>query len=199
MAISGLTLIPGPDADGNPWRMGLFHALYFVSFMSTTIGFGEIPYEFTDGQRLWVMFCIYATVVVWIYAIGTLIALLQDKTFHRPSPNAASRAHSTAARTVLSGLRLRRDRQRTGPRPDRASSTCGGHRYRRTNVSTCCKIENLRAVCSRPCARTPRRPEHLLEAGLKHPLCAGVVALTNVNEINLQIAITAKCCIRRSR
>ena len=32
----------------------------------------------------------------------------------------------------------------------------------------------------------------MLEAGLKHPLCAGVVALTNSNEANLKIAITAK-------
>ena len=35
-------------------------------------------------------------------------------------------------------------------------------------------------------------PANLEAAGLKHPLCAGVVALTNVNEANLKIAIAAK-------
>ena len=58
-----------------------FHAFYFVSFMATTIGFGEIPYEFTDAQRLWVSLSLYATVVSWIYAIGTILSLVQDKTF----------------------------------------------------------------------------------------------------------------------
>ena len=33
---------------------------------------------------------------------------------------------------------------------------------------------------------------HLQEAGLQHPACIGVVALTDDNEANLKIAITAK-------
>ena len=40
----GLTLIPGIDGEGQPWKMAFFHAFYFVSFMGSTIGFGEIPY-----------------------------------------------------------------------------------------------------------------------------------------------------------
>jgi Trk K+ transport system NAD-binding subunit len=36
------------------------------------------------------------------------------------------------------------------------------------------------------------KPENMLKAGLGHPLCAGVVALSNKNELNLKIAITAK-------
>ncbi|MCW8890728.1 MAG: ion channel, partial [Sedimenticola sp.] len=56
IAVLGLSLIPGQDEAGNVWHMDLFHAFYFVSFMATTIGFGEIPYPFTDAQRLWVTF-----------------------------------------------------------------------------------------------------------------------------------------------
>ncbi|MGB5606347.1 MAG: ion channel, partial [Gammaproteobacteria bacterium] len=52
VTILGLVLIPGVDDQGNPWRMSFFHAFYFVSFMGSTIGFGEIPYAFTDAQRL---------------------------------------------------------------------------------------------------------------------------------------------------
>ncbi|MGB5737144.1 MAG: ion channel, partial [Thiohalocapsa sp.] len=83
VAILGMVSIPGTDADGNPWRMDIFHAFYFVSYMSTTIGFGEIPFEFSDAQRIWVTVCVYATVIVWLYSIGSLIALLQDKTLQR--------------------------------------------------------------------------------------------------------------------
>ena len=68
-SVLGFVLIPGMDDQGNPWRMGFFHAFYFVSYMGSTIGFGEIPYPFTDAQRLWVMFSIYSTVIVWLYAI----------------------------------------------------------------------------------------------------------------------------------
>ncbi|RTZ58426.1 MAG: potassium transporter TrkA, partial [Gammaproteobacteria bacterium] len=59
ICIAGIMAAPGVDAQGNPWHMGLFHALYFVSYMATTIGFGEIPYEFSDMQRLWTIFAIY--------------------------------------------------------------------------------------------------------------------------------------------
>jgi len=81
IATLGMTLIPGIDPDGKPWTMSFFHAFYFVSFMGTTIGFGEIPYEFTDNQRVWVLVCIYTSVISWLYGIGTTLRLLQDETF----------------------------------------------------------------------------------------------------------------------
>ena len=65
--ILGFVLIPGVDDQGDPWRMDFFHAFYFVSFMGTTIGFGEIPYAFTEAQRLWATISIYATVISWLY------------------------------------------------------------------------------------------------------------------------------------
>src|SRR6056300_524915 len=74
----GLVLIPGQDDQGQPWRMDFFHAFYFVSFMGSTIGFGEVPYPFTPGQRMWTLVCIYSTVIAWLYAIGSSLAILQD-------------------------------------------------------------------------------------------------------------------------
>ena len=64
----GLTLIPGQDAEGRPWRMGFFDAFYVMSFTASTIGFGEIPYPFTYNQRMWVTISIYLTVVGWASA-----------------------------------------------------------------------------------------------------------------------------------
>ena len=84
VTIAGLALIPGEDGAGNATApMSIFHAFYFLSYTATTIGFGEIPSAFSDGQRLWASLTIYASVVAWIYSIGTLIALLQDRTFQR--------------------------------------------------------------------------------------------------------------------
>lgn len=79
ISIIGLMLIEGRDANGNPYHMNFFDAFYFVSYMASTIGFGETPYEFTYPQRMWVSASIYLTVIGWFYGIGTIIALIQDK------------------------------------------------------------------------------------------------------------------------
>ena len=83
VAILGFTLLPGIDPEGKAWKMSFFHAFYFVSFLGTTIGLGEIPYPFSDAQRMWAAFSIYATVVAWLYGIGALLATLQDPLFRR--------------------------------------------------------------------------------------------------------------------
>ena len=83
ISVVGLTLMPGIDDQGNPWRMDFFHAIYFVSFLGSTIGFGEIPYPFTGAQRMWTTFSIYAAVVSWLYAIGTILTVIQDQGFRR--------------------------------------------------------------------------------------------------------------------
>lgn len=80
--ITGFVLIPGES--GNP--MSFFDAFYFVSFMGTTIGFGEITqsgYPFTYPQRAWTLLAIYATVITWLYGIGSLLSILQDPAFRR--------------------------------------------------------------------------------------------------------------------
>ncbi|HHC75096.1 MAG TPA: potassium transporter TrkA, partial [Thiothrix sp.] len=83
ISVLGFVLIPGQDNEGNVWRMSFFHAFYFVSFMGSTIGFGEIPYEFTDQQRFWALFAIYGTVIAWLYGIGTTLNVLGDPVFKR--------------------------------------------------------------------------------------------------------------------
>ncbi|WP_201353934.1 potassium channel family protein [Hydrogenimonas urashimensis] len=79
ISILGMVLIPGVDDQGRPYHLSFFDAFYFVSYMATTIGFGESPYTFTYPQKLWVAFCIYLTVIGWFYAIGAIITLVQDK------------------------------------------------------------------------------------------------------------------------
>jgi voltage-gated potassium channel len=81
ISVFGLTLMPGIGPDGEPHSLGIFHAFYVISYTATTIGFGELPYPFTDAQRAWTIFSIYLSVICWAYALGSLINLVQDKAF----------------------------------------------------------------------------------------------------------------------
>jgi len=83
IAITGLVLIPGMDDKGHVYQMTFFDAFYFVSYMASTIGFGEAPYTFTYHQRIWVSFAIYITVIGWFYGVGAIIALVQDESLRR--------------------------------------------------------------------------------------------------------------------
>jgi len=76
-----LTIVPGTGDNGQPVHLGFFDAMYVVAYTATTIGFGEIPYAFSYAQRIIVFLTIYSTVPAWIYALGSIIALLQEKTF----------------------------------------------------------------------------------------------------------------------
>ncbi|ADR34049.1 TrkA-N domain protein [Sulfuricurvum kujiense DSM 16994] len=76
-----LTAVPGVDGEGKTVYLSFFDAMYIVGYTATTIGFGEIPYAFTYPQRLVVLLTIYSSVPAWIYALGSIIALLQEKTF----------------------------------------------------------------------------------------------------------------------
>ena len=80
IAMLGIVLIPGVDDNGKVYHLSFFDAFYFVSYMASTIGFGEAPYTFTYTQRLWVAVCIYITVVGWFYGIGALVSAVTDKT-----------------------------------------------------------------------------------------------------------------------
>jgi voltage-gated potassium channel len=191
VAILGLTLIPGRDPAGNVWHMGFFHATYFVSFMATTIGFGEIPYKFTDAQRLWVTFTLYATVISWIYAIGTLLTLVQDKTFQEAIKEgrfARRIRHMRESFFLICGY------GETGMDLVRALTD---RNYHAVVVDTdedrisLIKLQNLREYVPALHADA-QRPEHLLAAGLQHAHCEGVVAMTHDNKVNLKIALTAK-------
>jgi len=79
ISIIGLLLIDGMDDEGNPYKMSIFDAFYFITYTASTIGFGETPFAFTYSQKIWVTFCIYFTVIGWFYGVGALVSLLQNK------------------------------------------------------------------------------------------------------------------------
>lgn len=191
VAVLGLVLIPGQDADGNPWRMDFFHAFYFVSYMSTTIGFGEIPHAFNAAQRLWVTVTIYMTVIVWLYSIGKLIALLQDPAFRQALTELR---FSRRVRHLRDPFYLICGYGETGVTLVRALSEHHLHAVVldiRPERVQALSMENLPKIVPALVADA-RAPANLISAGLKHRLCASVVALTDDNTANLKIAITSK-------
>lgn len=192
IAVIGLTLVPGVDAEGHPAPpLSFFHAFYFVSYTATTIGFGEIPNAFSDAQRLWVTLCIYLTVVGWSYSVVTLIALLQDKGFQN---------------TLTVNRFARRVRHLKEP----FYLVCGCGETGNLVCRTLDRLGHAFVVVEKDEMRvqeldlqdfktdTPalagdaRNPDHLLLAGLTHTRCRAVLAITNNEETNLAIAIAAR-------
>ncbi|MFZ4535424.1 potassium channel family protein [Propionivibrio sp.] len=191
VSVLGLTLIPGVDANGKPWQMGFFHAFYFISYTATTIGFGEIPYAFTDAQRMWVTFSIYLSVIGWAYAIGTLLALVQDRAFQQ----AITRQRFTRkVRSVREPFYLVCGYGETGQLLCRAFD----HMNRRfvvididaTRIDEL-DLQDLRADAP-GLAADARQPDNLLLAGLMSSHCAGVIALTSDDEANLAVAAATR-------
>ena len=71
LGIVGLVLIPGVDAEGRAWHLTVFQALYFMTYTASTIGFGELPREFGQAQRVWVTIVIFLSVVGWAYLVAS--------------------------------------------------------------------------------------------------------------------------------
>ncbi len=186
-----MTLIPGVDPNGEPWRMSFFHAFYFVSFMGTTIGFGEIPYPFTDTQRAWVLVCIYTSVISWLYGIGTLLRLLQDETFR----NAVSqRAFKLSIKRLHRPFYIICGYGETGQLISRGladldlKSVIIDRDSERTHMI---ELEDLRTV---PIVLTAdiTEPQNLVAAGINHAHCKGIIAVTQDDHTNLKIAVASK-------
>ncbi len=191
ISILGFVLIPGMDDQGEPWRMSFFHAFYFVSYMATTIGFGEIPYAFTDTQRFWAIVTIYLSVIAWLYAIGTILTLIQDPALKRAlTENRFTRQvqHIREPFYIVCGY------GDTGSLVTRALTERSLRivaidiEQERINELL---LDELRLHVPGLSADAGD-PYTLRAAGLNSRHCAGILALTDDDNANLKIAITSK-------
>ena len=191
IATLGLTLIPGQDPEGNVWYMSFFHAFYFVSFMGSTIGFGEIPYPFTDHQRYWVLFCIYTSVIAWLYTIGTLLSLLQDASFKQA---VTVQQFSHAIAKLRSPFFIICGYGDTGKTLTKELSSMGYSVVvldRDPDSLIYLPLDDFNTpVSSLVCDVSI--PENLVNAGLLNPYCQAIVALTDHDHTNLKVAVTSK-------
>ncbi|MGV9712488.1 NAD-binding protein [Gordonia sp. NPDC003424] len=190
VSVLGLTLIPGQDAAGRPWRMGFFDAFYVMSYTASTIGFGEIPYSFTYGQRMWVTITIYLTVLGWAYAIGSLFAMVQDHAFRQAL--ALQRFRRKVSR-LGEPFMLIVGYGQTGELVGHALDALG-RRVVVIDISSD-RIDDLQLGSYH--ADVPgivadaRDPGHLVIGGLGHPSCEAVLALTDDDEANLSVTMAA--------
>ncbi len=191
ISIIGMVLIPGADEQGNPVRMGFFHAVYFVSYMATTIGFGEIPYAFTDAQRMWTVVAIHLTVIAWLYAIGKILSLIGEPAFRQA---VGENAFARSVRRMREPFYVVCGYGDTGSLLVRALSRRGLRSvvvdWNQDRVNEL-ELEDLGMYVPGLCADAARAVT-LKEAGLLSGHCAGVVALTDDDAVNLKIAITTK-------
>jgi Trk K+ transport system NAD-binding subunit len=189
VSVLGLTLIPGQDDEGRPWDMGFFDAIYVMSYTATTIGFGEIPYPFTYNQRMWVTISIYLTVVGWAYAIGSLLGLLQDRAFR--SALALQRFTRKVAR-LAEPFVLIAGYGRAGELLGHSMDALGRRIVvldRNDERIDGLELESYHGDVP-GLAADARDPGHLGVAGLDHPCCEAVVALTDDDEANLAVVMT---------
>jgi len=191
VSILGLVLMPGVDPTGRPYHMDFLHAFYVVTYTVTTIGFGELPHPFSAAQRLWMMVSIYLGVVAWIYAIGTLIALVQEASFRQVI---RENRFAAAVRRLSSPFYIVCGYGDTGSMVVREMVDHGLQAValdidpERINELT---LEDLQIYVPGLCVDAGDT-RHLELAGLHHPRCVGVVAVTNRDPVNLKVAITVK-------
>lgn len=191
VGIVGLALIPGVDEDGNPWRLTVAQGLYFMAYTATTIGFGEIPKDFNDTQRLWVTGIIFSSVIGWAYLVASLLALARDPAF-RSALVAGRFRRQVAALTepfyLICGF------GETGMLVGRALDALD-RRFALVDLDPE-RVEEaeLMDFSQDPpaLAADAKIPENLLAAGLASRECRGVLALTNDDQANLAVAMAVR-------
>ena len=190
ISVGGLVAMPGQDAQGQSASLSFFHAFYVVSYTATTIGFGELPFAFTDAQRAWITFSIYLSVICWAYALGSIFALVQEPVFR------TAVARGRLARRVRwldepfyiiagygqSGMALAHAFDALGTRsvlielrPERAAQA---------------DVDDYKEPPLALCADA-RWPEALRDAGVTHPRCKALIVLVGDDEAVQAIAIGA--------
>lgn len=191
VAVLGFVLIPGQDDHGNTWHMGFLHAFYVVSYTATTIGFGELPYLFTDAQRLWMTLVVYLSVIAWMYAIGMLLSLVQDSAFRAL---ARELTFTRGVRRIAEPFYLVCGYGDTGSLLVRGLADAGMRAVVidiNADRIDALVLDELPIHVPGLCVDAGK-PASLILAGLHSRRCAGVLVLTNNDATNLQIAIAVK-------
>ncbi|MEM1413196.1 MAG: NAD-binding protein [Pseudomonadota bacterium] len=212
LSVTVLVMLPGVDANGAPYRLSFLQAAYFVAFMSTTIGFGEIPYPFTDLQRLVVTFLVFPNVIAWLYSIGAILGLLLDDQFRAiQARNRFERAVRWIAqpRDIIDFLMGRSTPRRNG-KPFYilcGFGNTGGllaeglldRGLRVAAIDRDADLLNSRRIDSRFAgvpmlvgSVTDRETLELAGLAQDYTACKGVIAVTEKDHVNLTVAITSK-------
>lgn len=191
IAISGMIYIPGPVIDGQTQYLSIFHAFYFMTYTATTTGFGEIPFEFSNAQRLWAIGCLYASVVTWFYALGSIIRLFQNVFFIRAVDEWR---FSLSVNRIAGPFYIICGFGDTGSVLVRGLNDAGMHAVvidQSSERIQALRLRNYKTTVPGLCGDASV-PKHLLEAGVENKYCRAVVAITSEESINLKISAVAR-------
>lgn len=191
VAILGMIAMPGVNEAGEAEKLTVFQAFYWVSYTATTIGYGEVPWAFSDSQRIWVAFSIYYTVPAWFYAIGKVIALLQDSTFQHAlteSRFAGRVAKQRSKFCIVCGF---------GEAGQRLVRLLLAEDYQCVVIEKDARRVNRMALDSGlqgvfAVSGDAADVELLLKAGIQSPYCRAVLAITDCEEVNIKVALSAR-------
>ncbi|MCF6226646.1 MAG: NAD-binding protein [Xanthomonadales bacterium] len=191
----GMMLIPGIDNEGDVYYLNFLEAAYFVAFMSTTIGFGEIPYAFTNAQRLFVFSIIYLNVATWLYSVGAILGLFLDVRFRAELAAARFRRRVSWIGEpfyIICGVGDTGEQILLGLNQRGLHATIIELREDRIH-----KLELDSSMNKFPMlVADAGDKDSLIQAGLnpehKKYNCLGVITTTNDDHTNLKIAITTK-------
>ncbi len=191
IATLGLTLMPGVDDQGEVWYMTIFQAFYVISYTASTIGFGEVPYPYSQAQRLWMTFSIYLTVIPWFYAVGKIITLLQDVTL-RQAVTAERFANSVRqlqepffilcsfGQSASLLAKILDDKNMRVVIVEKSQDKLN-------ELELSDKKNTILSLCG-----DAKSPENLIRAGINNPYCSAVVTLTDNDDVNLAVAVSVK-------
>jgi Trk K+ transport system NAD-binding subunit len=190
ISMVGWVLIPGVTVDGKSQELSFFHAFYFLTYTATTTGFGEIPITFSNAQRMWSIVSLYSGVLAWLYAVGSIVQLLQNPHFRQA---VAERRFAKKVARIREPFVIICGFGNTGSLLTRGLSDAG-----MTAVIVDSDADRIMALGLRDYRMTvpgmcadARIPTVLIEAGLLRSNCKAVVALTPDEEVNLKISVTA--------
>jgi len=191
ISIIGMVFIPGIEIDGEVQYMSIFHAFYFMTYTATTTGFGEIPTVFSDAQRFWAIICLYISVITWLFAIGSIIRLLQNPFLIRAL---SEWRFSRGVRRIEAPFIIMCGFGDTGSVLMRGLSDYGFPAVIIDSDEERIKAIQLRnyTVATPSFCGDASVPKHLIEAGLQRGNCMAVIAITNSEEANLKISALAR-------
>ncbi len=193
--VVGFVIIP---VEGSEKGMTFFNAFYFVSYTGTTIGFGELDNNFTGAQRAWTLLAIYATVITWLYGIGSLFTILQDPAFKRLLK------HSKFSRKVhelrepyyiICGYGDTGNQLVQALASENIRSVVIDHNEQMINELEVADLQ----IPSLGVVADASRSEVLLDAGIRRVWCKGVIALATDESTNLSVAITVQLLNPKAR
>jgi len=191
IAVLGLSLIPGIVIDGKTSHLSIFHSLYIVSYTATTIGFGEVPYDFSNGQRFWMIIVIHLTVISWAYTISSIMSLVQNPIFKQVIKR---RQFSKRVRAMRMPFYIICGFGETGSQLTKSLIDRG---YGVVVIEKDQERENELLLQNYPVyvphiSSDASNIETLKDAGIESRYCAGVTALTDDDTINQRIMVVSQ-------